>query len=74
MSETKITHAGFRFGTGFCGLLGLLFIALKLCGVIDWSWLWVLAPLWVPVALGISVVLIVFAAFVLVTVVTAGKR
>ena len=32
-------------------LLGTLFIALKLTAVIDWSWLWVLAPLWfAPVA------------------------
>jgi len=34
----------------FCGLLTILFnapaIGLKLCGVIDWSWWWVLAPLW----------------------------
>lgn len=27
-------------------LLGVLFIALKLCDVIAWSWLWVLAPFW----------------------------
>ena len=26
--------------------LAVLFIALKLCGVITWSWVWVLAPLW----------------------------
>lgn len=31
---------------GFLGLLTLLFIALKLTGVIAWSWLWVLVPLW----------------------------
>lgn len=38
-------------GIGFTGLLGLLFIGLKLGHVIDWSWLWVLAPLWAPLAL-----------------------
>lgn len=27
-------------------LLGVLFIALKLTGVIAWSWFWVLAPFW----------------------------
>ena len=36
-----------RTGIGFTGLLQLLFIALKLVGVIDWSWLWVLAPTWI---------------------------
>jgi hypothetical protein len=28
-------------------LLGVLFIALKICGVIHWSWLWVLCPFWI---------------------------
>jgi hypothetical protein len=30
----------------------LIFLTLKLCGVIDWSWWWVTAPLWIPFALG----------------------
>lgn len=33
-------------GPGFVSLLTLLFIALKLTGVIAWPWIWVLAPLW----------------------------
>lgn len=32
-------------GIGFTGLLTIVFIALKLCNVINWSWLWVLSPL-----------------------------
>ena len=35
-----------RRGPGFLSLLALLFIGLKLTGHIDWSWVWVLAPLW----------------------------
>lgn len=35
-----------RNGIGFTGLLQILFIGLKLTGFIDWSWLWVLSPLW----------------------------
>lgn len=31
---------------GFFGLLAIVFVTLKLIGVIDWSWVWVLAPLW----------------------------
>ena len=31
-------------GIGFCGLLTIAFIVLKLTGVISWSWLWVLSP------------------------------
>lgn len=38
-------------GMGFCGWLTIAFIVLKLCGVISWSWLWVLAPLWIGWAL-----------------------
>jgi hypothetical protein len=38
-------------GIGVTGALGLLFIGLKLGKVIDWSWWWVLAPFWMPLAL-----------------------
>lgn len=34
-------------GVGFGGLLTIVFIVLKLTGVISWSWLWVLSPLWI---------------------------
>ncbi len=36
---------------GFPSLLTLLFIALKLTHHIDWSWLWILSPFWIPIAL-----------------------
>ena len=52
-------------GIGFCGLLTIAFIVLKLTGFIDWSWLWVLAPLWIPVAFFL-VVLLASLMFVLV--------
>lgn len=45
-------------GVGFTGLLTILFIALKLTHVIDWSWFWVLSPLVIPVALVIFVLII----------------
>lgn len=37
-------------GVTFFGLLTVLFIGLKLTKVINWSWGWVLAPLWMPAA------------------------
>ena len=46
-------------GIGFCGLLAVAFIVLKLTGVIDWSWLWVLAPIWIPTAITIAIIVIV---------------
>jgi hypothetical protein len=36
-------------GIGFCGLLTILFVGLKLTHYIDWSWWWVLSPLWLPI-------------------------
>lgn len=48
-------------GLSFFSILGLMFIGLKLTGHIDWSWLWVLLPLWGPLAL---VMTVVFFAFV----------
>lgn len=45
-------------------LLTVLFIGLKLAGVISWSWLWVLSPSWIPLALivGILAVIMMFPA------------
>lgn len=38
-------------GIGFCSILTILFIGLKLTGYISWSWLWVLSPLWLGLAI-----------------------
>lgn len=48
-----------KSGTNFLGFLGLLFIALKLTGQINWSWLWVLSPLWIPFVIVIIIAVIV---------------
>ena len=47
-------------GIGFCGLLSIAFIVLKLIGKLTWSWLWVLAPLWIPTAFWLLVIIIAF--------------
>ncbi len=54
-------HSGSSPSIGFCGLLALLFITLKLTGFIHWSWLWVLSPLWINLAFWLVLVLIVIA-------------
>jgi hypothetical protein len=46
-------------GIGLAGMLFLLFLTLKLTGVISWSWWWVTAPLWGPLALVLAIALIV---------------
>jgi hypothetical protein len=46
-------------GLGFGTILFLIFLTLKLTNNIQWSWLWVTAPLWIPlVILGLAVVLL----------------
>ena len=45
-------------------LLTLVFITLKLCGVITWSWLWVLSPLWIPAVFICGVLLVVILYFI----------
>nr|DAJ75710.1 MAG TPA: Melanocortin-2 receptor accessory protein family [Bacteriophage sp.] len=37
-------------GLGFASVLGIVFIVLKLCKVINWSWVWVLCPFWIGLA------------------------
>ena len=45
-------------GGSFTDALTIALIVLKLCGVITWSWVWVLFPLWASVALDVIVLII----------------
>ncbi len=45
-------------GIGFAGLLTIVFIVLKLLGKIDWSWWWVLSPIWISILLVVATVVI----------------
>ena len=42
--ETKI-----NLNFSWAVILGFIFIILKLCGVITWSWVWVLCPIWISI-------------------------
>ena len=56
--STKTQSVSFPLGV----ILFLIFMTLKLCGVIVWSWWWVTAPIWAPillVLLGLIIVLLV---------------
>lgn len=61
MSKSSSTTSG---GIGFTGLLTIAFIILKLCGVIQWSWIWVLSPIWIGIVLVLLILLLVFCAIV----------
>lgn len=54
--STGVVHSGI----GFTGLLTIVFIVLKLCKVINWSWIWVLSPLWIEFVLAILIVVPLF--------------
>ena len=45
-------------GIGVFGLLGVLFVGLKLCGVIDWSWWLVTLPFWAGFALSLVIIVL----------------
>ena len=64
--NVKISTNG---GIGFLGALTILFIALKLTHVIDWSWWWVLSPIWIPVAVVLGIIAIVAIVMLIVKVV-----
>jgi phosphoglycerol transferase MdoB-like AlkP superfamily enzyme len=59
MTESKSSSASaVSGGTGLPTILLVVFIVLKLTGVISWSWWWVLSPFWIP--LGVVVIGSVF--------------
>ena len=62
MSDKKVSYTG---GTNFFGLLTIVFITLKLTGYINWSWWWVLAPLWGSFALALVIFVIMLVVAIL---------
>lgn len=63
-STTRVSSGGVSLGV----VLTIVFIVLKLVGVITWSWLWVLSPLWISIAL----FLVVFIFVIVITAIIAG--
>ena len=63
--NTKIVYSG--GGISFCGALFLIFLVLKLLKIIDWSWWWVTAPIWIPIGLVVAC----FLTYLLVVVIVA---
>lgn len=54
--KISIQYRGF-----FISLLTIAFIVLKLCNVINWPWIWVLAPLWISILLVLIITVVVVA-------------
>ena len=62
MANTTSSSSG---GIGFAGLLTVAFIVLKLCKVVNWSWWWVLSPLWITCVIVILVLLVIVGMWIL---------
>ena len=48
-----------QINIGLPGILGVVFIALKLTGNISWSWWWVLSPFWITFIVGFIIILVI---------------
>lgn len=58
-NKTASSAGGLELGT----VLTIIFVVLKLCGVINWSWLWVLSPAWISLAFSLLLLLILFVVY-----------
>ena len=52
-------------GIGFFGLLQVVFIALKVAKVIDWSWWWVFLPTWINLGILILCIIVIAIAYII---------
>ena len=59
-SSSSSGSSGAGGGLGFSSVLQIVFIVLKLCHVIDWSWWWVLSPTWISIIIVLITLLIVW--------------
>jgi hypothetical protein len=64
MSDKSSSSSG---GIGFCGLLTIVFITLKLLGKITWSWWWVLSPLWIGFVAFVFILVVIFTIAMITT-------
>lgn len=65
--ERKRKVAGTSTGIGMTGIeaLQISFIILKLCHVINWSWIWVFAPLWMSILLTLLIIIAIIVIAVI---------
>lgn len=61
-------------GVSFLGLLTIVFIVLKLCHVIDWSWFWVLSPIIIPTFIVVLILAITIIIGIIKIYSTKNKR
>ena len=53
------SNKGIGCGTALALMLTVAFVILKLCNVIDWSWWWVVSPIWIYFGVVIIITIII---------------
>ena len=61
----KKTSTAAKGGMSFLEVLLLVFIILKLCKIINWSWWWVLSPIWIPIGLWLILLIVTISAHII---------
>ena len=56
--NSNVPNTTVRGGMSFSSMLTIVFVVLKLCKVINWSWWWVLSPAWIPTIIYIVLIII----------------
>jgi len=69
MEKNIITNSS-SGGIGFVGLLTITFIVLKLVGVIDWNWWWILSPIWIAAIITVSILIFVLLIILIIALAT----
>ena len=64
-SKTMSSSSSSSGGIGFTGALTILFIGLKLAHVINWSWWWVLSPIWISLLILLFILLVIAIIFLI---------
>lgn len=57
------SNKGIGCGTALALMLTVAFVILKLCNVIDWSWWWVVSPIWIYFGVVIIITIIIFLIY-----------
>lgn len=60
MNKEKSTR-----GVSYVGVLTIIFAVLKAVGVIDWSWIWVLSPIWITAGIVLALLFIYFVGLLI---------
>lgn len=74
MQVTKVPSQIVNRGVSFTGLLTILFVGLKLTNYINWSWWWVVSPLWIPIVVCLVVLAVVFGGWIFLEWLTIRKK